>query len=442
GSAGKGVDAAILDFIAYWGNTQSLRMLGDFGRSQFQKGKTARVGEVLATLSRCRNSESAISEIEYFLSRAITPTVKEAAMNALSRQVKVTNQSFREIQDRNVPNLGFEVRGPKILELGSQRLLARVLSDFSIELRNEKGKVIKSVPTLRKGDDPALRVEAAQWFAETRADLKQFASNQTVRLEEAMIADFDWPAPVWMSRYLDRPLLAHLGRRILWTAKRNRFELGESFRVAEDYTLADRHDDVFHLDETMRVSIAYPLGWDDRQRSDWRTILDDYAITPLFSQCDRLVYAPTEEEYGSAYVNRFFGVPIDHRSLKSRFKRSGWSIGRFRDAFPWCLFHFRDFLPTEETLLSNGPASIEAQTIRAICFHDKMLASTDYSQELLISLAHVAFTHASEIDLKDASTSLDGLQDGSSLLPIAEVPPRIFSETIRDIARLTEHVSG
>jgi hypothetical protein len=442
GSAGKKIDTAILDFIARWGDTQSLRKLGDFSRSQFQQGKTARVVEVLAALSRCRNSESALSEIEYFVIHATTPAVKEAAMKALSRQLKETSRSFREIHDRNVPSLGFDARGSKIIELGSQRLSARVLSDFSIELRNEKGKVIKSIPALRKGDSSVLRDEAAHWLAESRNELKQFASNQAVRLEEGMIADFDWPAPVWKSRYLDRPLLAHLARRILWTAKRNRLERGEVFRIAEDYTLADRHDNLFQLDETMRVSVAYPLGWDDRQRSDWRTILHDYAITPLFSQCDRPVFVPTDEEYGSAYVNRFFGVPIDHRSLKSRLKRFGWSLGRFRDAFPWCLFHFRDFLPNEETVLSQRMESLEAQTIRAICFHDKVLASTDYSQELSISLAHVAFTHASEIDLKDARTSLEKFQRGSTLLPISEVPPRVFSETIRDIARLTEHASG
>lgn len=442
GTAGRDVDAVICDFVEMWGDRESLREFGIYSRAQFEKGKHARVIDALATLSHCRDSESAIGEIMFFLNHASTPAVKQAAMNSLSQQLRDQSLSFREIADRTVPTLGFDARGPKTVDLGSQRIRARLLADFSIELRNEKEKVIKSIPTSRKGDDVSSRDEAVRWLSSTRKQLKSFVSEQTVRLEEAMIADMQWSAATWQGRYLKRPLLFQLGRRILWTAKTNRLESGKTFRIAEDYTLADQQDDFFSLEDTMRISIAYPLGWKDDQRNDWKVIVDDYAIIPLFSQWDRQTFAPTEEEFASKGVNRFFGVRIDHRSLKSRLKRWGWTIGRFQDAFPWCLFHFRDFLPGEEALLEIRTKSLEEKTIRAICFHDRVLASTDYSQEMSVSLAHVVFAYASEMDMKDAKTTLEMLHDGSALLSVSEVPPRVFSETIRDIVRLTEHVSG
>jgi len=439
GSARRDLDDAIYAIIEYWGDGKSLKLLGDAARSQLKQGKNARVLDALATLSRCRNSDSAIAEIDSIVQHATTPAVREAAMNALLSQLEGKSRSFRDVRDQFVPSLGFDVRGPKIIELGSQRISARVLGDFSLELRNEKGKEIKSIPAVRKGDDGVSREQAAAWLSATRKELKQFAGDQAARLEEAMIADLTWPVPVWKSRYLERPLLAQLGRRILWTAKRNPLDAGDVFRIAEDYTLADGQDNEFHLDETMYVSIAYPLGWNDSQRSLWTTILEDYAVTPLFSQSDREVFAPVEEEYRSNSVSRFFGCRVDHRSLKNRFKRAGWNIGRFRDSFPWCLFHFRDFLPDEQSLRSMPNKSLHQRTIRAICFHDRLLASTDYTQELSVSLAHAAFARANEIDLKDARATLERMEAGSCFLPIVDVPPRVFSETIRDIVRLSGH---
>src|SRR5204863_4660248 len=91
-------------------------------------------------------------------------------------------------------------------------------------------------------------------FAALKKDLRSVADDQIRRLERAMVTQRRWSTAEFRELIVGHPLLWHIARRLVWVS-----DDGRSFRLAEDRTLADAHDDTLTLDDRARVGIAHPL---------------------------------------------------------------------------------------------------------------------------------------------------------------------------------------
>ena len=115
-------------------------------------------------------------------------------------------------------------------------------------------------------------------------DAEALASDQIQRLERAMVDQRTWTAEEFQTVLAAHPLLWHLVRRLVWITAE-----GESFRLAEDRTLANAEDDEFTLPESALVRVAHPVDLQDAAHA-WGEVFADYEILQPFPQLGRPVH--------------------------------------------------------------------------------------------------------------------------------------------------------
>ncbi|MEU8659663.1 DUF4132 domain-containing protein, partial [Actinoplanes philippinensis] len=182
-------------------------------------------------------------------------------------------------------------------------------------------------PPPRRPD--AERAAAAyQRFAVLKKDVRAVAADQVRRLERAMVTGRRWPADEFRRFLAEHPLLRHLVRRLLW----GRFDAGGglagAFRVAEDGTLADVHDEVVTVGGGEVVGVVHPVHLGETL-SQWSGIFADYRIVQPFPQVGREIAVLTQAEAAGVVLTRFEGRRVPSRAVLGLESR-GWRRGTMR----------------------------------------------------------------------------------------------------------------
>ncbi|XVQ07855.1 DUF4132 domain-containing protein [Spirillospora sp. CA-255316] len=222
------------------------------------------------------------------------------------------------LADRLVPDFGLDPDGSMTLDYGPRRFTVgfdEALRPFAVD---EGGRRRTTLPKPAAGDDPDLAPAAHRRFSSMRKVAREASAEQIRRLEAAMVAGRGWTAAEFRELFVDHPLVWHIARRLVWLA-------GAAFRVAEDRTLADVHDEPFTLPGTATVRIAHPLDLGD-DLAAWRALLGDYEILQPFPQVDRPTYRLTEEERNASRLTRFEGLRVRTTRVLALFHR-GWDRG-------------------------------------------------------------------------------------------------------------------
>lgn len=156
---------------------------------------------------------------------------------------------------------------------------AEVTSELAVRLRDADGALLRALPRAG-GEDEAHRL-AKQRLAGLRKDVKAIATRQRQRLEAAMVSARTWPlAEAW--RWLfDAPLLVGVVQALVWRCD------GVAFRVCEDGSFADVHDDPVSFEQGA-VSVAHPLDLDVEA---WGALFADYELIQPFLQLGRPTFA-------------------------------------------------------------------------------------------------------------------------------------------------------
>ncbi|MFD0856918.1 DUF4132 domain-containing protein, partial [Actinomadura adrarensis] len=190
----------------------------------------------------------------------------------------------------------------------------------------DDGKIRKTLPKPGAKDDPDLAPAAHQWFAALKKDVRTAASDQIHRLEWAMVSGPRTWTPAEFHTYIaGHPLLRHLARRLVWQSYEH------FFRIAEDGTLADVHDDTFTLPEDALVWIPHPLRLREAGAlTAWTELFADYEILQPFPQLGRPIYELTEEERAASHLTRFNGAKMPTGKVQG-LTRYGWERGPAQD---------------------------------------------------------------------------------------------------------------
>ncbi|WP_432053819.1 DUF4132 domain-containing protein [Streptomyces sp. bgisy022] len=190
-------------------------------------------------------------------------------------------------------------------------------------VRDETGKLRKTLPTPGVKDDPELAPAERKRFAALKKEVRTLASDQLRRLETAMVTGRSWTAAEFRELLVEHPLLRHLVRRLVW--------LGDgdgrvtAFRVAEDLTFADVHDDPWALPADATVRLAHPLQLGN-ELGAWEHLFADHDILQPFPQLGRPVHAFTDAEAAGHRLTRFEGLTVPVGKLLGLTKR-GWERG-------------------------------------------------------------------------------------------------------------------
>ncbi len=250
-----------------------------------------------------------------------------------------------QLADRLVPDVGLDSRAELGLDFGARQFLVRLDEQLRPQLWFE-GKLLKSLPKPNQKDDEKLAKEAAKRWKALKKDLKQVARGQVLRLERAMTFRRRWRVEDFLTLLVAESLVFPLTRRLVW-ASYARDQMVETFRVAEDQTLADQKDDELKLSQELTVGLPHPLELQAEERQAWQRVLEDYELVQPFPQLDRPVSRVDDQGH-----RRIEGRKVPFSAVLALEDR-GWE--RSEDGDGGIVFSFEKIVPGGSVVLSFEP---------------------------------------------------------------------------------------
>ncbi|WP_141584609.1 DUF4132 domain-containing protein [Actinomadura sp. WMMA1423] len=228
-----------------------------------------------------------------------------------------------QLADRLVPGFGLDAGGTLTLDYGPRRFTVGFDEQLKPQVSDERGVRRKALPKPGAKDDPDLAAAAHRRFAELRKDVRAVASTEVARLESAMVAGREWTRAEFAEFVVAHPLMLHLARRLVWLSG------GRAFRIAEDRTFADLHDETVEPSPSAGVRIAHPVLLGESVTA-WARVFADYEILQPFPQLGRPVHALADGEGENGRLERFEGLTAPTGGLLG-LTRTTWKRGAPQD---------------------------------------------------------------------------------------------------------------
>ena len=340
--------------------------------------------------------------------------VKKAAQDALQFAAAQLNLTVEELADRIVPDLGFDERMERHFDYGNRQFTVRISPSLEIEVTNDAGKKLKTLPAVGKQDDETKATAALTEFKELKKQMKTTVKNQTLRMELALSIDRRWSVENWQKLFVKNPIMHQFAISLIWGYYEDN-TLKQTFRYMEDGTFNTVDEEEYKLTGNGTVGLLHPIEMEKEEIEAWKEQLSDYEITQSVMQLDRPVYAVEEKERGQKHLERFGGKILNGLSLAGKLTGFGWSKGIPQDGGVYAEFYRKD---------------VEA----------------DYGVELRFSGSYIGDENE-EVTVYDASfyhlADLDGrgwkynLKEDAKALKLEEVSPRYFSEVINQLTKAT-----
>ncbi|WP_051778394.1 DUF4132 domain-containing protein [Kitasatospora phosalacinea] len=284
--------------------------------------------DVLAAIG----TDAALLQLQGIAQRVKFKALKVRAQEKIAEIAEALGLTGEQLGDRLVPDLGLDPDGTTVIDYGARTFTVGFDEEWRPYVLDADGKRRKDLPAPGARDDQALAPAERRRFAALKKDARTLAADQTVRLEAAMVAERTWTTDEFTDLLVAHPLLGHLVRRLVWTADHT------AFRVAEDRTFADVHDQSFALPRDATVRLVHPLRLAPAELAAWAELFADYEIVQPFPQLGRPVAALTAEEAAGHRLHRFEKHTVPTSRILGLTKR-GWRRGEPQDAGLEWWFH-------------------------------------------------------------------------------------------------------
>jgi hypothetical protein len=277
------------------------------------------------------------------------------------------------------------------------------------------GRPLRSVPAAVRRDHPALVKELRDLVKRVNSQL----ATLTRALEGGFTVDATHPYRWWRTELLGHPLARVLVRRLIWevevapgewrTVLPEANALDGSFRDAAgandaaDVLEALDVLDALNVPDDAGVRLWHPLRSTPDGVRAWRDLLTERHIRQPFKQAFREVYLLTPaEEQTRVYSNRFAAHVVHYRRMFALFRARGWKSDLLG---PW----------------DGGDDAHAARVLAAGEWRVRFFHSwTDWAgDDELASTDQVRFDHRVGGAWRET--------------PLADVPPLLFSEAMRDV---------
>jgi predicted DNA-binding WGR domain protein len=236
-----------------------------------------------------------------------------------------------QLEDRIVPDCDLDERGSRVFDFGPRQFRFVLGPDMKPMLKDTDDKVKPDLPKPGAKDDAAKAEAAVNDWKLMKKQIKEVATTQAQRLEQAMVTGRRWPVADFETLLVKHPLMTNLVRLILWGGYDKKGKLTATFRVTEDQTYSDAKDVECTLKGLDSVGIVHPLNLTEDQKSAWGEIFSDYEIVPPFQQLGRPGFGFNKDELQSNEITRFSQVKIPCATLVFGLEKLGWTRGQPQD---------------------------------------------------------------------------------------------------------------
>jgi hypothetical protein len=279
-------DGWALDALSLIGDDETVRRLAPVIRAWPGEGRhpLAVTGlDVLASMG----TNLALMHLHGIAQKVKFAALQEAALEKITEVANSLGLSPDELADRLVPDLGLAADGTLRLDDGPRQFVVGFDEQLKPYVTDESGNRLNALPKSASG--------AEACFAALKKDVRTITADQLVRLELAMVAGRRWTGAGFRAHLAGHPLLRHIVRRLVWGVY-DGDTLVHSFRVAEDRTFADVHDEPLTAADDAVIGLPHPVEL-GAAVGRWSELFVDYETLQPFPQLGREVFGPGPEEF-------------------------------------------------------------------------------------------------------------------------------------------------
>ncbi len=354
-----------------------------------------------------------VQQIARVMNQVAFAGVKKTLEKALIKMAETRGITRDALEELAMADHGL-VPGPLRLEVGPGAALIGVENGKpNLTWEDAKGVVRKSVPKMLAEAD-------AEGVKLARARLKTIQQDLTVhkaRLERTFRRDVSWSVEAWQANYANHGTMAIFARRLLWVAQT---DTTTHVVLPVDGGYEDVNGQRVDISGST-VHLWHPLDTAPELCGRWRIRLMAKGVVQPFRQVTTEIYTLTPAERDTAtYSNRFAGHVVRQHQLMALGTANGWqSTHRVG-------FDTSDDEPTHTKLADFGlqaeywtePAGLDGPT-------------TDGGSYVYLVTDRLQFH-----DLDDKARFGRGAP-----VALADVPPRVLSEILRDCDLFTSVAS-
>ena len=385
-------------------DTEVIRAIGDAAEFCFKKipnigAPYPKIGNAcLFTLGAISNLD-AVTQLGRLKLKVKYPVALKLLEKSLDRAADTLGQSKEVLEEIATPTFGLSAGGVLEQRLGDATARLRIVDTHRTELswRTSDGKTPASVPSqVKQGHATELKE-----LKKTAKEIEKTLPAQRARIERLMLIGRSWELKTWRERYLDQPLLSFLARRLIW-----QFDLGDrsTLGIWREEGIVGADNTPLKLSDEHHVRLWHPLNSTPETVLAWRRFLEDRQITQPFKQAHREIYLLTDaERHTNTYSNRFAAHILRQHQFAALCRERGWR------------YHLMGAFDSHNTPTLQLPdENISVQYYVDSPENNEQLGETGIY--LYIITDQVRFCGA----------------DGEPR-PLAELPPLLFSEVMRDV---------
>ncbi len=383
----------------------AVKMLQNYMKQHYPR--RSQIEAMISALSL--SNDPLIIQLLLSLSRRYRTTSVQNLATDLVTEIAERNQwSNDELADRTIPTAGLDENGILNLEYGTRLFTAIVDDKDKFVLKNEEGKVVKTLPAARQNDDESLIKEAKALFSSSKKEFKQVVDMQTGRLYEAMCSERQWNVMEWQEYLFQHPIMQRLIQRLVWLEVT---ESGEkiAFRPSDDGCLLNLDDDEIELSNTSKIQIAHAVIVGKDHADAWMAHFKDYKVKFLFEQMSH--HLPELTDPKANQIEDRKGWITDTFTLRGVVNKLGYQRSSIEDA---------------------GSFDRYSKSFKQLGIDVQIVFSGSYVPEENIP----AVLYDLEFD------QLGSRSWNSNRLPLSEVPPILLAESYADYLKVADACRG
>jgi hypothetical protein len=350
---------------------------------------------------------SQLSRMRVKIRYAVALKLIEKALNATAER---SGMSRDDLEDIAVPNYGLDREGKRLETLGNcgvEVALEVGLPDIQVRWKNAEGKTVKSPPTEVKQNHSSKLKEIKR----SAADMQKMLAAQRLRIEQFFINERKIAYEHWRRHFLHHPLMSTIARRLIWRFWKDG---KETLGICHDGEIVNwNNEPAAGLGPETSVQLWHPLHSDTQTILSWRCWLEDHHVVQPFKQAHREVYILTPaEQQTDTYSNRFAAHVLRQHQFASLCRERGWQYRLMGSGFDG------HNVPTLELPRRSMKAEFWVDIAEGEVGGDPRQATDQVSGSginLYLFSDQVRFYHNNE------------------QMRLAEVPPAVFSEIMRDV---------
>ena len=326
GSAIKSKGMLALSFRAE-GST-AVNILQDYMKNHYRR--TSQITAMLTVFAM--SDDPLIIQLLLGLSRRYrTSSIQDLAKELVGTIAERNNWTADELADRTIPTAGLDENGILTIDYDTRTLSAYVDDKDKFVLKNEAGKVIKSLPAARQNEDATIIKEAKALFSNSKKEFKQVIDSQTTRLYEAMCSERLWTSSDWQEYLYAHPIMKRLISHLIWIEVNSDGKQILSFRPSDDGSLLDFNDDEITLQPDSFIKLAHSVLLTAEECEQWREHLKDYEVKSLFGKFTQFDHKLPEFKKEQDQIDEFKGYLTDTFTLRGLLTKMGYKRASIED---------------------------------------------------------------------------------------------------------------